>query len=220
METSSADPIERGGPADVLLVAGLVTLLVPMVWRLGTGARETQDLLTIGSALLLGIVATDLTSGVVHWFCDTFFATDTPVIGRSLIQPFREHHVDPLAMTRRDFFCTNRTNVIAISVVLVLVVVAQHASGHPPSLFADGWWLGFAVAVALTNELHKLAHAPRVPALVARLQAWGVIVAPALHARHHDEVHGRSFCVTTGWLNPLLDRMDAFGMVERWIGRR
>jgi ubiquitin-conjugating enzyme E2 variant len=203
METPSADPIERGGPADVLVLVGFAALLAPMIWRLGSGARSMPDLLAIGAALLLGIVATDLTSGVVHWFCDTFFAADTPVIGRVLIEPFREHHVDPLAMTRRDFFCTNRTNLLAMSAVLLLVLAARGAGGHAPSLFADAWWLGFAVAVALTNELHKLAHAPR-----------------AHHARHHDEAHGRSFCVTTGWLNPLLDRTDVFGTIERWTGRR
>ena len=32
-------------------------------------------------AFLLGYLLADMLSGTVHWFCDTFFEEDTPVIG-------------------------------------------------------------------------------------------------------------------------------------------
>lgn len=216
---AGAGPIERGGFLDLALFLLFLALLAPMARRLGAGMDGAAAVATLLVAGGLGIAATDLTSGVVHWFCDTFFAEDTPVLGPLLIGPFREHHTDPLAMTRRDFLCTNRTNVAAITAVLALLLVARQGAAEMPSLFADAWWMAYALAVALTNEGHKLAHAPRVPAVAAWLQRRGLIVSPAHHARHHDGAYGRAFCVTTGWCNPVLDRVDLFGRLERRLGR-
>ena len=218
-DDAGAGPIERGGPFDVLLLLGFLALLVPMARRLGAGIDDVAAAATVVAAGVLGILATDLTSGVVHWFCDTFFGEDTPVLGPLLIGPFREHHTDPLAMTRRDFLCCNRTNIAAITAVLVVLLLVRRGAPEAPSLFADAWWIAYALAVALTNEGHKLAHAPDVPAVAAWLQARGIIVSPAHHARHHDGSYGRAFCVTTGWCNPLLDRIDLFGRLERGLGR-
>ena len=217
---AGAGPIERAIPFDVLLLIGFLALLAPMARRVGAGVHDMTGIVTVVAALVLGVAATDLTSGVVHWFCDTFFAEDTPVLGRLLIGPFREHHTDPLAMTRRDVLCTNRTNLAAIVVGLLVLAWVRSGSAYAPSLFADAWWVAYALAIALTNETHKLAHRPDVPAAAAWLQARGLIVSPARHARHHDGAHGRSFCVTTGWCNPLLDRTALFDRVERWMGRR
>lgn len=216
---AGAGPIERGGPLDVVLLLGFVALLAPMVRRVGAGVDDVAAGATVVVAAVLGVLATDLTSGVVHWFCDTFFAEDTPILGPLLIGPFREHHTDPLAMTRRDFLSTNRTNIAAITAVLIVLLLVRRGAPEAPSLLADAWWLAYALAVALTNEGHKLAHAPSPPAGAAWLQAHGLIVSPAHHARHHDGAYGRAFCVTTGWCNPLLDRIDVFGRLERCLGR-
>ena len=67
------------------------------------GGFSAVGLWLTAAGALLGYLAGDLMSGVVHWFCDTFFEEDTPLIGRVLILPFREHHRDPLAMTRHGF---------------------------------------------------------------------------------------------------------------------
>ncbi|MDX1650125.1 MAG: fatty acid desaturase CarF family protein, partial [Myxococcota bacterium] len=48
-----------------------------------------------------GVALADLGSGLVHWFCDTWFRPETPGIGPVLIAPFREHHADPQAIVRR-----------------------------------------------------------------------------------------------------------------------
>ena len=55
----------------------------------------------------------DAISGLVHWGCDHYFAEDTPLLGPALIAPFREHHRDPLAITRRDGFTLNVSNAPA-----------------------------------------------------------------------------------------------------------
>src|SRR6185436_2525335 len=141
---------------------------------------------------------------------------------------FREHHVDPLAMTRRAFLRVSNSNIVATTVLLAILLCVQTASGAPPSAFADVWVTSLAVAVMATNQFHKWAHLPRVPRLVARLQRVGLILSPVEHARHHCGDHSRAFCVTTGWWNPLLDRIRLFPACERlvallhrrWIPRR
>lgn len=73
----------------VKLVA-LVTAFV-LLGALGSNLLGTllwpQNLLLAPAALLLGYLAADILSGTVHWFCDTFFSEDTPLIGQVLIRP-------------------------------------------------------------------------------------------------------------------------------------
>src|SRR5690606_8054390 len=65
----------------------------------------------------------------------------------------------------------------------------------------------FVLGVLMTNQIHKWAHAPhRAPAAVRFLQRAGIILPPGHHLRHHRNAHDRAFCITTGWLNPVMDR--------------
>jgi hypothetical protein len=105
---------------------------------------------------------------------------------------------------------------MAMTAILAVTTLFGRRADSEPAPFGDSLLLSYALAVVLTNELHKLAHRTSVPAAVRWLQAHGLVVSPAHHARHHDG-HGRFFCVTTGWLNQLLDRTDLFRRIERLI---
>jgi ubiquitin-conjugating enzyme E2 variant len=54
---------------------------------------------------------------------------------------------------------------------------------------------------------------------VSWLQHHGMILSPAAHARHHRAAHDRAFGVTTGWTNPLLDRMAFYARLARMLRR-
>jgi len=82
-------------------------------------------------------------------------------------------------------------------------------------VFADVWLTSLACGLVLTNQVHKWAHLPRVPQPVVWLQRAGLILSPQRHARHHASPDGRAFCVTTGWLNPVIDRAGIFTGLER-----
>jgi ubiquitin-conjugating enzyme E2 variant len=203
---------------DVLSAVAFAAVLSPFAYRALTAIVAGEDLVTLVAAVLLGFLAADLATGSVHWLCDTFFAEDTPIIGPSVIESFREHHVDPLAMTRRAFLRVSNSNIVATTVLLTILLCVQSASSSTPSAFSDVWVTSFTFAVMATNQFHKWAHLPRVPSLVARLQRLGLILSPVEHARHHTGDHSRAFCVTTGWCNPLLDRFRVFAACERLVG--
>ena len=166
-----------------------------------------------GVGAAVGYLAGDLMSGVVHWFCDTFFEEHSPVIGRVLIHPFREHHRDPLAMTRHDFAEIAGNSCLALAPGLGVVALLP-APTRPLWLGAYAALLVFTVVAVATNQLHKWAHMPAVPGYVAAMQRTGLILRPLRHAAHH-RTQAEAYCVATGWLNPFLDRIGSFPAVER-----
>lgn len=81
--------------------------------------------------LLSSSLAADLGSGIVHWSADTWGSQHWPIVGRALIAPFREHHLDPKAITRHGLLETNGASSF---VVLPLVFGAWLLAGDEDGL--------------------------------------------------------------------------------------
>lgn len=139
---------------------------------------------------VLGWIIADLLSGLVHWALDRLGDERAPLVGAILIRPFREHHDDPLAMTRHDFVETNGAAALGGSALLLF---------HHELLFFA------ALGVLAANQCHKWAHARSVPAPVRAAQRLGLILRPEAHRRHHAAPHDRHFCTASGWMNRPLD---------------
>jgi ubiquitin-conjugating enzyme E2 variant len=190
-----------------LLVHTLANAPGPLPWALAA----------VG--LALGALAADGLTGLVHWACDTWGSEDTPWLGPSLIHAFREHHRDPEAMLRHHPIDVNREPTIAAATALALacwppatVWLADHVGVH-----AFLWAL--AVYGASANQLHYWAHAPRVPVPVRWLQRRRFVLSPEAHGRHHRAPHTGGYCISTGWLNPILDAAGFWRGLERAITR-
>jgi ubiquitin-conjugating enzyme E2 variant len=171
------------------------------------------------AACLAGYLASDFTSGLVHWIADTWGSRETPIVGRALIGPFREHHLDPEAITRHDFVETNGANCL-ISIPVAILALAVPLGPGPLQhgrLFAASFLGVLIVWTFGTNQFHKWAHADTVPRIVARLQEWRLILPPALHGRHHHSPYTDDYCITSGWLNEPLRRLCFFRRLERAI---
>lgn len=172
---------------------------------LETSHRVSPVVIALVVVLLVAAYAVaDLASGIVHYLLDNYGSPDTPVIGQKFVKPFRDHHVDPLAMTRGDFIAVNGDNVFVCLPVVVPVVLLVDLSRH---VYAGVFVVGLVAGVIMTNQLHKWAHTPRVPRLVAAAQRGGVVLSRQHHAVHHSGTYDRNYCITWGRLDAILNRL-------------
>jgi ubiquitin-conjugating enzyme E2 variant len=201
--------------AAVTLFALLASSLLGGLLR---GAAAAWDWAALLLALPLGYLLADFLSGCAHWFCDTFFDEQTPVIGALLIGPFREHHHDPLSITGHGFLELNGNSALA----LVPLLAWMWWNGDAADVGFGGMLLQAtlvfaALALVATNQLHRWAHEAEPPRTVRWLQRRGLILAPEHHARHHHPPHEGAYCITAGWMNAPLDRVRFFLRCERTL---
>lgn len=164
---------------------------------------------------LLGLVFGDFVTGLVHWAADTYGEENTPIIGRSLVRPFRIHHVRPLEICEHGVVETVGNTCILATPLLTLFIVIM-ASGEISAaasfaVFTAAVTVGVTVA---TNQFHKWAHQAEPPRVVRLLQRARLILSPEHHRTHHTEPFKSSYTITNGWLNPLLNRMSFFRRLE------
>jgi ubiquitin-conjugating enzyme E2 variant len=167
-------------------------------------------------ALSAGVLGADFVSGFVHWLADTWGSVDMPVIGKSLLRPFREHHVDQEAITRHDFIETNGNNCLISIPGLISALLVPQGPGHRLSLFFALFMGSMLFWVMATNQFHKWAHLREPKGMVALLQKLHVILPPAHHSIHHAAPFNSYYCITTGWLNYPLSWIRFFPVLE-WL---
>ncbi|HET7787309.1 MAG TPA: fatty acid desaturase CarF family protein [Myxococcales bacterium] len=199
-------------------IASIAAYAVVMGWlAVRLGPRMVAKPFLALSALMLGFVAADFVSGVVHWMADTWGTPDWPIVGKTLIRPFREHHVDPKEITRHDFVETNGNNCfISIPAAALAALLPLR---DPLWFFVAAMVFALCLAILGTNQFHKWAHMDAPPRLVRLLQRANLILPPAHHAVHHQAPYARYYCITVGWLNEALFRLRFFQTLEKLITR-
>jgi Lipid desaturase domain len=188
-----------------------------------------KDLLAFnlsGYALLLaaffGYIFADLISGIVHFMGDTIGSSTTPILGKMFITAFREHHEDQTDITRHNFFNTNGNNCLVSLPVMIFLHVFVANPAEQNHVIAFFFALGFflVLGVFATNQIHKWAHTQHPPAYIRTLQKYNLILNPKHHAVHHTPPHTTYFCITTGWLNPLIEKTKLFHVVRKVYEKR
>jgi plasmanylethanolamine desaturase len=202
---------------EVVSIAVFFAALISVAYRTVDSVDTSLDRWSIGLSVIGGYVMADFLSGVAHWAGDTVGDEHTPFMGPNFVAPFRKHHVDPMAITRHDFIETNGNSSIVSAPLLVGVATMMPVSTG----------LAFFLCVALasgcfflfcTNQFHKWAHAERRPRLVRWLQRKHLILSPEHHAIHHAPPHDKYYCITVGWMNPILSGLRFFRICEAMLG--
>jgi len=199
-----------------IIVAG--ALLVWMGVRLARGTDTAGQAFWVATAILGGYCLADLSSGVVHWMGDTLGDENAGWFGPAFSLPFREHHRDPRGISHHGFVETNgNTCIVALAPLIAAHVWMPRTPGF---LF---YLAAFVTSLSLfgiaSNQFHKWAHSERVPRAVGLLQRWHVIIDPVRHDRHHVAPHRDHYCVLSGWMNPVADRLRLFRAAESIIRR-
>lgn len=167
---------------------------------------------------VLGYVTADFVSGFVHFLADNMGSTKTPFFGPVFIRPFREHHVDPQAICRHGFLEVNGANCL-ISLPVMLTTYYMVPVQGLWSAFFVGYIGMFLFGIFLTNQFHSWAHATDAPNWIRALQRSGLILGPEHHARHHTAPFNTYYCITCGWLNPILARLRFFETIKEPLRR-
>ena len=199
---------------EAISIAGFVLAWGTVIVRVVQVVPGSRLLWLAPVSLAIGFLAADFIGGAVHWFADTYFEPATPIVGPLLIEPFRAHHADPEGIARHGFLELSGNNALG---TLPLAALLLSFGGTLEGVAAQAVHVALtALALALfaTNGFHCWAHMPSPPCLVAWLQQNRVVLGPEAHALHHSGAHNRSYCVTSGWLNPLLDRWRFFARIE------
>lgn len=185
------------------------------------------------SALIAGMICADFFSGMVHWFADSYFTKDALILG-ALIRSFREHHVDQQAITRHDVIESNGDNCMLGNLIFVFgrlpiismwwtisifSIFSSSSQNAPKSISIISYSLlvfitSFSFWIALTNQIHKWAHQFSVPPFVKFLQDYRIILHRHDHRVHHTNPFDRYYCITTGWLNPVLQFIYFWRILE------
>ncbi|MGH0031943.1 MAG: fatty acid desaturase CarF family protein [Myxococcota bacterium] len=171
----------------------------------------------LGAAL--GLLLTDLLSGVIHWLCDTYGDEHTPWIGPTAIAANRDHHRRPQEILGLPFLELNFSGfAVAVAVLAVALPLSVPPPGSAASVPGQACLFSLGLCLALSNSFHRWAHQARPSALAVALQRAGIALDPRDHARHHASSH-RAYCLSSGRLNRLLDRVEAFHRAERLLAR-
>lgn len=181
-------------------------------------SSPAEALTTLAVAVPMTLVAmlvADFVSGLVHCAADNFGQPTTPVFGVAFIRPFRDHHKDPSDITRHDFVETNGNSCLVNLLVLIPAFYLVSGQTSVWAFLAGVFVLMFTFAIVMTNQVHKWAHMQVPPLAVARMQRAGLILSPANHQVHHTIPFDKNYCITTGWMNAIIERTGVFAWMVR-----
>ena len=140
---------------------------------------------------------------------------------QSLMIPFREHHIDPTAFTRRDFIVTwGDACMVSLPVLGLLVYLLYWVEPEDAKAWYNAFYyfiLGINVAAA-NNQTHKWAHTHSGnPKWVQWLQKYHLVLPKELHHTHHVPPHTIIYCIVTEWANYPLEKINFWRHLERAI---
>jgi len=168
----------------------------------------------------IGYLIADLITGMVHWFADTYGSIETPIFGANFIEPFRWHHIDPKAMCKHSLPGTMGDSCFLSHPAQTLIILIFYYT--EPNFWITAACLTLNIAVVATvfaNLFHKWVHySPEErPRIAVFLQKYRLILEPEHHNIHHASPFETYYCVTNGWMNWFLHKINWWRNLERFL---
>ncbi len=170
-----------------------------------------NDLATLPLQAAATILAADLAAGIIHWFEDAYIREDTPWLGRWIGRPNTLHHHLPRRMTRNNWWKSNRELLLFSTLLLAGAALLGCLTWQV--------WL-FTLVSGNANEVHKWAHRTRREngRFISWLQDIRLLQTPHHHAVHHTNPKEVRYCPITNALNPVLDGLHFWAVLEWLLG--
>lgn len=152
----------------------------------------------------------DLLTGVVHWWEDAYGNPNWKFLGRSVIVPNLQHHKTPRAFIRGSYWSRINTS---LAFALVLIILCW--------IFAalNFYTLFIILLAAHGNEFHRFSHqtVKENGKVVTALQSIGILQSRRHHGMHHQSPYVHNYCIITNYLNPVLELVRFWAVLEMAI---
>lgn len=162
-----------------------------------------QDLIKVAIAILVA----DLLTGIVHWWEDAYGNPNWKFLGESVIIPNLQHHKSPRAFIKGTYWTRINTS-LGLGIVLIALCWVF-------SIFNFYSVLAILIA-AHGNEFHRFAHQTikENGKFITALQNIGLLQSRKHHGLHHKSPFVHHYCVVTNYLNPILEFIHFWEMLE------
>lgn len=202
--------------AIILFSSMLLTFVVEIVYK-------WKDLYWIGliGSLVMGMLVADFVSGVMHWTFDTWGSSDTLFWGEYIVKSFREHHSKPHMILKRGWIESNGIQIVLVTLFHIFYII--FLEDNLPVCISDSAYktvflMVVYMMISVTNEIHKLCHYPkRCGYFVETLRLLRIIPNFNEHKKHHSYPFDDNYCLSTGWMNPILRRFQFWRKVEYYV---
>lgn len=150
----------------------------------------------------------DFLSGLVHWAEDNFGTKDTPIYGKWVVIPNTIHHEDSSVFTHNNCLQSSWDLTLASIIGAIIFYFCGILNWQLILLCFIG---------ANSNQLHKYTHIPQqqVPWFIRILQKAHILQSARHHTKHHMGEKNTAYCVVTPYVNPILDKILFWRMLEK-----
>jgi ubiquitin-conjugating enzyme E2 variant len=162
--------------------------------------------------IIVCLLIADFLSGLFHWLVDAYSPKSNAFIKRHITDPVILHHFRSREFTKNSWIKSAWVPMIAAFFV-----------GLGFYFFVGFNWMVFLTLFIAINgqEVHKWSHRTKAENgwLITLLQKIKIVQTRRHHAAHHKNPNNCTYCVITNYLNPILDKMHFWEMLERVVYR-